>query len=378
MNVPLYVPWLTNSDKKAVLSSLKNPQLTDGPLLRKFELEFAKYVGSRFAIGVSNGTSALHLSLLSIGIRSGDEVIIPDMTFIATANAVTLSNAKPICADVDSSLNISVKSIENKITKKTKAIIPVHFAGISCKMDEIAKIARKHNLKIIEDCAHSFGAFCNNKHVGTFGDAGCFSFYPTKNITTIEGGMIITNSEKIAKKVASLRNHGMTRTLIERQRRSNPWLYDVVNPGYNYRLDEVRSALGLSQLKRCKEITTRRKQAAKYYNKKLIHVKGIEPVNYQDEKNHVYHLYIIRIKKEFGFSRDIVHKRLYDKGIRTTVHYKPIHRFSYFNKLKLRDKKFPNTMLAYKECLSLPIFPTITRKQQDYVIKCLLELQKIK
>ena len=376
MNVPLYVPWLTSLDKKAVLSSLKNPQLTDGPILRKFESEFAKYVGSKFAVGVSNGTAALHLSLLSIGIGLGDEVIIPDMTFIATANAVTLSNAKPVCADIDSSLNISVKSTENKITKRTKAIIPVHFAGYPCNMDEIAKVARKYNLRIIEDCAHSFGAFCNNKHVGTFGDAGCFSFYPTKNITTIEGGIVITNSEKIAKKVASLRNHGLTRTLIERQRGSNPWLYDVVDPGYNYRLDEVRSALGLSQLKRFDEITTRRKQAAKYYNKKLIHVKGIEPVNYQDEKNHVYHLYIIRIKKEFGISRDKIHKRLYDKSIRTTVHYRPIHQFSYFNKLKLYDREFPNTMLAYKECLTLPLFPTITRKQQDYVLDSLLALQK--
>ena len=376
MNVPLYVPWITDSDKKAVLSSLKLPQLTDGPKLREFEKRFAKFVGTKFAIGVSNGTSALHLSLLSLGIGTKHEVIIPDMTFVATANAVFLSGAKPVCTDIDSSLNISIKSIKNKITRRTKAIIPVHFAGFPCNMDEICKVADENDLKIVEDCAHSLGAFYKNKHVGTFGDTGCFSFYPTKNITTIEGGMVITNSEKIANRVISSRNHGLTRTLIERQRGTNPWLYDVIEPGYNYRLDEVRSALGLSQLKRFEEITAKRKQAAKYYNKKLIHVKGIEPVNYQDEKNHVYHLYIIRIKKEFGVSRDTAHKRLYDKGIRTTVHYKPIHQFSYFNKFELHGKKFPNTMLAYKECLTLPLFPTITRKQQDYVLDNLVALQK--
>ncbi len=376
MNVPLYVPWITDSDRKAVLSSLKFPQLTDGPKLREFEKKFAKFVGAKFAIGVSNGTSALHLSLLGLGIGRNDEVIIPDMTFVATANAVFLSGAKPVCADIDHSLNISVKSIKNRITKRTKAIIPVHFAGLSCNMDEICKIADENDLKLVEDCAHALGAFYKNKHVGTFGDTGCFSFYPTKNITTIEGGMIITNSAKIARKVISLRNHGLTRTLIERQKGSNPWVYDVMEPGYNYRLDEVRSSLGLSQLKRFEEITARRTQAAKYYNKNLIHVKGIEPVNYQDEKNHVYHLYIIRIKKEFGITRDKLHKELYEKGIKTTVHYKPIHQFSYFNKFKLSDKEFPNSRQAYKECLTLPLFSTITRKQQDYVINSIRELQK--
>jgi dTDP-4-amino-4,6-dideoxygalactose transaminase len=303
-------------------------------------------------------------------------VIIPDMTFIATANAVFLSGAKPVCADIDDSLNISIKSIKNRITKKTKAIIPVHFAGVPCNMDEICKIANENNLKIVEDCAHALGAFYRNKHVGTFGDTGCFSFYPTKNITTIEGGMVITNSEKTANRIISLRNHGLTRTLIERQRGTNPWLYDAIEPGYNYRLDEVRSALGISQLKRFKEITSKRRLAAKYYNKNLTHVKGIEIANYAYEKDHVYHLYVIRIKKEFGVSRDKIHKELYNKGIKTTVHYKPIHTFSSFNKFKLKDKGFPETILAYNECLTLPLFSTITRKQQDYVLNSLLALQK--
>lgn len=376
MHIPLFQPWLNESDKKKILSSLATSQLTDGPILRKFEKTFANHVSSRYAIGVSNGTSALHLALKSLGIGSGDEVIVPNFTFVATANAVIISGATPILADIDPTLNISISSIRKKISKKTRAILPVHFAGYPCNIKEIMKITKKHNLRVIEDCAHSLGASINKKHVGTFGDVGCFSFYPTKNITTIEGGMIITNLKTIKQKIESLRNHGLNRNLLERDKSSKPWEYDVSNPGYNYRLDEVRSALGLSQLSRIKQITRKRKLAAKYYNEKLFDVSGIEIVNLKHENDHVYHLYIIRIKKEFGVSRDNVHKKLYKKGIRTTVHYKPIHLFTYFKKFNIQKNKFPNSMKAYKECLTLPLFPTISRKQQDYVIDNILQLKK--
>ena len=376
MYVPLYSPWITTGDKKAILSTLQNQQLTDGPLLRKLESAFSKITGSRYAIGVSNGTAALHLSLISLGVGTGDEVIMPDMTFVATANAVMLSGATPVLADIDSTMNISVESIKEKISKKTRAIIPVHFAGYACNMDAINSIARKNNLYVIEDCAHSLGAYYNKKHVGTTGDCGCFSFYPTKNITTIEGGMIVTNSKKTYQKLSSLRNHGLTRTLLQRNKSNTPWEYDVQEPGFNYRLDEVRSSLGLSQLSRFKEITAKRTSAAKYYNHRFKNVSGIKVVNYADEKNHVYHLYLIRIKKEFGVSRNSLHKILFKKGIRTTVHYKPIHRFSYFKKYRFTDSDFPNSVSAFDECLTLPLFPTITKKQQDYVIDNILQLQK--
>lgn len=376
MKVPLYEPWITKSDKNNILTALKSPHLTDGPVLRKFESKFSKLVGADFSIGVSNGTEALHLSLVSLGIGKGDEVIVPDMTFVATSNAVLLSGATPILADIDMSLNISPESIKNKITKKTKAIIPVHFAGYSCNMTKIMKIARRHNLHVIEDCAHSLGAYFDKKHVGTFGDTGCFSFYPTKNITTIEGGIIITNSKKTAKKIEMLRNHGLTKTLLQRNHNPKPWDYDVMTPGYNFRLDEIRATLGLSQLLRFKKMTMMRKLAARYYNNKLKNIKGIDIVNYKNENNHVYHLYIIRIKKEFGVSRDMVHKKLFQKEIHTTVHYKPLHLFSCFKNYLYKNKEFPNSMDAYGECLSLPLFPTITRKQQDYVIDNILKLQK--
>jgi len=376
MKVPLFIPWITNEDIRLTSKSYKLNQLTDGPILKKFEKEFSKLVGCKFAIGLSNGTSALHLSLLSLGIRKGDEVLVPDLTFIATANAVVATGAKPVFVDVDETLNISTKNIKTEITRKTRAIIPVHFAGFSSDMDTIMKIAKKNNIFVIEDCAHSLGTFYKNKHVGTIGNIGCFSFYPTKNITTIEGGMAITNSKKISNDIQSLRNHGINKNLQQRYAKSKPWEYDVSRPGYNYRLDEIRSSLGLSQLRRFKKITKKRIDAAKYYTKKLKNIKGIEIMNLKYDDAHVYHLYIIRIKKEFGVSRDQIHKFLWQKGIYTTVHYKPLHKFSCFNKNIIDDKKFPNSMNAYKECLTLPLFPTINRKQQEFVITNLLKLKK--
>jgi len=376
VKIPLYIPWISKEDKKQVLSSLDSPQLTDGPKLREFELNFRKLVKSKFAIGVSNGTSAIHLALRTLGVKKGDEVIVPDLTFIATANAVLHCGAKPVLADIDSTLNISPKSIKEKINRKTKAIIPVHFAGSICNIIEIRKIAKKNNLKLIEDCAHALGASYDKKHVGTFGNAGCFSFYPTKNITTIEGGMVITNSKKISERISMLRNHGISKSLIERHMKTKPWIYDMNDFGYNYRLDEVRSSLGISQLGRFDKLTSKRIKAANYYNKKLENIDGVETPPTYAGKNHVYHLYIIKIKNGFGISRDLLHLKLIKKGIFTTVHYKPLHQFTYFKKFNLKDGNFPNTMKDFKNCLTLPLYPTITRKQQNYVISNLLKLQK--
>lgn len=374
INVPLAVPWITNSDRKAVMSCLKNPQLTDGPKLREFESKIAKYTGCKYAVGLSNATAALYLSLLSIGIKQGDEVIIPDLTFVATANSVLATGAKPVIVDIDETLNISIKDILKKINSKTKAIIPVHLGGYPSKIQEIKKVSGKYGLSIIEDCAQALGTFYKNRHVGSFGKTGCFSFYPTKNITTVEGGVVTTNSQKIAKKIASLRNHGITKTLIQRDKADKPWKYDVSHFGYNFRLDEVRATLGISQLDRFSEIIKRRVKAALYYNKGLLEIKGIENLPYKYTSNHAYHLYIIRIKKQYGLSRDKLHEKLFKSGIKTTVHYKPLHTFSIFKK-EYRHKDFPNTMKAFKECLTLPLFPTITRKQQDYVLSNLKKFQ---
>ena len=369
IRVPFFVPDISKSDKLAVMNALNSRMLTDGPQLRKFEREFAKYTGSKYAVGVSNGTAALHLALKALGLKKGDEVLIPNITFVATANSVLLTGATPVLVDVNyDDMNISLDSIKQNITSKTKAILPVHIAGKICKMTQIKKIAKKNNLLLIEDCAHAIGTKLNNKHAGTFGSIGCFSFYPTKNFTTIEGGMVITNSKRIAEYVTSARSHGLTRSLADRYSKGKPWDYDIINPGFNYRLDEIRASLGLSQLKRINSLNSKRFLASKYYSKQLEEIPGIITPKIFRNKEHTYHLYIIRIKNEFGQNRDVVFKKLKKVGIHVSLHYKPLHRFSAYKNLTKTYGRLDNSEQIYKESLSLPLYPSISKKQQDLVI----------
>ena len=228
IKVPFVVPTINSDDKNQILKALSSNLLTDGPNLREFEKKFQNYTKSNFSTGVSNATAGLMLSLKALDISENDEIIIPDMTFVATANAVLSCNATPVLADVTyEDLNISIDSIEENITNKTRAIIPVHFAGKSCNMKQIMKIAKKYDLKIVEDCAHALGTFYNKKHVGTFGDTGCFSFYPTKNLTTFEGGMITSKAKKITDRLRRSRNHGINKSLKDRFTRGQPWEFDI-------------------------------------------------------------------------------------------------------------------------------------------------------
>ena len=371
IKVPFIIPEITKNDRYVVSNALNSRLLTDGPKLRKFEAAFAKFTGAKFAVGVSNGTAALHLSLKALGIGKGSEVIIPDITFAATASSVLLTGATPVLVDVGEDLNISITSIKKSITPKTKAIIPVHFAGKSCKINEISSIARKNHLAIIEDCAHAIGAKINGKHVGTFGQSGCFSFYPTKNFTTIEGGMVITNSKNVADFVRSARNHGISKTLASRFSGGKPWDYDIENPGYNYRLDEIRASLGINQIKRIKKMNLLRKKAADYYTKKLGNVNGIVVPDKSIGTEHAHHLYVIRITRKYGITRDILFQKLLKKGIRTSVHYKPLHKFTIFKKMAKTIDSLSNSKNAYSQILSLPIYPSISKKQQDLVISCI-------
>ena len=363
------MPDISKSDKLAVMNALNSPMLTDGPQLRKFEEQFARFVGSKFAVGVSNGTAALHLALKSLGLKKGDEVIVPDITFVATANSVLLTGATPVIADVsEDDMNISLDSIEKSITSRTKAILPVHLAGNICKMQQIKKIAKANNLFLIEDCAHAIGTKFNKKHAGTFGNAGCFSFYPTKNFTTIEGGMVITNSKKIAEYARLSRSHGLTRSLADRYSKGKPWEYDIINPGYNYRLDEIRASLGLNQLKRINQLNSKRLIASKYLTEKFRGIKGIITPEILTNHQHTYHLYIIRIKNEYGKNRDKVFKELKKEGIQVSLHYKPLHEFSAYKKLAKIYDKLDNSKQIYKESLSLPMYPGITKKDLNHVL----------
>jgi len=370
INVPFVVPMITSDDKKSIMRALDSRLLTDGPLLKQFESAFAKFTGAKYAIGVSNATSALQLSLIAAGVGKGDEVIIPDITFVATANAVLATGAIPVIADIEKSdLNISIGSVKKNITSRTKAIMPVHFAGKSCNMKEITRLATKNGLKIIEDCAHAIGTKSGSKHVGNFGLSGCFSFYPTKNMTTIEGGMIICNSEKIAKFFASCRNHGILKTYKQRFTSGLPWDYDVEKFGYNFRLDEIRSAMGINQIKKIRFWNRKRNDVAKYYTSNLRKIKGIETPEIFLENTNSWHLYVIKIKKSYGIKRDLLFKKLLKEGIRTSVHYKPLHKFTIYRKRAKSYSTLSNASKAYDEIISLPMYPSISRKEQDMVIQ---------
>ena len=370
IKVPFFLPYVDSKDITEIKKAALSPFLTNGPKLDSFEQKFKKFTKSKYAVGVSNATSALYLSLKALGIKKNDEVIIPDLTFAATANSVLQTGAIPVLADInEETLNISAESIIKNISRKTKAIIPVHLAGTPCDMQKIMRIARSHSLKVIEDCAHGIGTSYNKKHVGNFGNAGCFSFYPTKNLTTIEGGMVVTNDKKIADFIQLARNHGMSRSLMSRYSTGKPWEYDIKDIGYNYRLDEIRSALGISQLQKLTILNKKRLIAFRYYNKELKNIPGLIIPNEKNFKNNSCHLYIVRITSDAKITRDKLFYSLQKKGIGSSVHYKPLHEFTLFRKKGTSRDSLSISKRMYKEILSLPMYPQLTRHSQDYVIK---------
>ena len=366
LKVPYFEPWITDNDKKMITNALNQRWLTNGPFLKKFEKKFSKFIDIKHSIGVSSATHGLHLCLKSIGIGKGDEVIVPTMTFAATADAVTYCGAKPILVDVDkNTFNILPEEIKKKVNRKTKAIIPVHYGGQACNMDEILKISKKNGIKIIEDCAHALGSKYGEIKCGKIGDMGCFSFYPTKIITTGEGGMITTKNMKLFKKITLLRSHGMNQLPPEREKHTK-WKYDIIELGYNYRLDEIRSALGFSQIQRIRKINNLRIKIAKKYDDELQKIKGVIIPEIEENRNHIFHLYTIKINSDFPLTRDELFIKLHNSGIGTSVQYLPLHLMSY-NKNKFKKSEFPNANKIKDEILSLPIFPTMTEKQIDYV-----------
>lgn len=368
MKVPYFSPWITKEDKQFVNQALNQRWLTNGPFLQKFEKKMQNFITTKYAIGVGSATHALHLSVRSLGIGPGDEVIVPTFTFTATANAVIYCGAKPILADVDlDSFTILPKDIEKKITKKTKAIIPVHYGGQSCDMNEIISISKKHNLSVIEDCAHALGSTYSKKKCGSLGKLGCFSFYPTKIITTGEGGMVTTNDSKLFSKVNLLKSQGMNISAKDRESKAR-WKYDVVDLGYNYRLDELRSSLGLSQITRVNTINQMRIRIAKHYDKLIKKIKGISIPIKKENRNHIYHLYTIKVEKDYPLSRDKLFAKLSSKGIGTSVQYYPLHKMSYYKNKGFTKKSFQNAEFLKDSILCLPIFPKMTIKQVEYVV----------
>ena len=369
MKVPYYVPWITESDKKSVLNALDQRWLTNGPILKKFESKISNFIGTKFAMGVGSATQALHLSMRAIDIKPDDEIIVPTFTFVASANAAIYCGAKPNFVDIDKdTFNIDPNKIREKINKKTKAIVTVHYGGQSCDMDEILEISKQKGVKIIEDCAHALGATYKNKKCGNFGLTGCFSFYPTKIITTGEGGMVTTNSLSIKNKINLLRSQGMSISPSEREHKAT-WRYDIIDLGYNYRLDEIRSALGLNQFQRINEINKKRIKIAKKYDELISKIKGITIPKNKVKRNHIYHLYSIKIEKDYPISRNKLFEKLYKKGIGTSVQYTPLHLMTYFKKNYFtKINEFPIANKIKDQILCLPIYPTMKSKEIESVV----------
>jgi dTDP-4-amino-4,6-dideoxygalactose transaminase len=370
--IPFYIPWITREDRKAVSAALESRWLTGGPKVAEFEKMFADYVGVDHAVAASSCTAALHLAMRILNLKSGDEVIVPTLTFAATANAPLFCGAKPVFADIDeNTFNISTKDMLEKMTPQTKAVIPVHYGGQPCDMKEIQEIAEDHHVAIVEDCAHSLGAEYHGKQTGSLGTIGCFSFYPTKIITTIEGGMLTTNDKAFANKARMLREHAMSKTALDRESNAK-WYYDITDIGYNYRLNEVQAALGLSQLERVGEGIKKRIRAAHYYTNKLVAVssRGFIPPYEMPDRSHVFHLFTIRVRKDaLGIDRDTLFKGLLDKGVQPSLHYTPLHLMTLYKKLlKYKLGMFPVAERVYKEIMSLPLYPALTTKNIDFII----------
>lgn len=370
--IPLADVSIGEEEKAAVMAVLDSRWLTMGAGVQQFEQEFAHFVQSPHALAVSNGTVALHAACLALGITNGDEVIMPALTFVADANVVVQCGAEPVFADIQSldDLTISPEAIEKAITKRTRAIIVMHYGGYACAMPQIMEIAHSYHLPIIEDAAHAPGAQLEGRPLGTWGDIGCFSFFSNKNMTTGEGGMVVTGRQDLFEKLGWIRSHGMT-TLTWDRHQGHAWSYDVCCAGCNYRLDEIRAALGRVQLKKLEGNNLLRAQIAAQYSFELNALDlgiGIPFLNHPGKSAH--HLFVVLLPK----NADRTHVIQYMKaaGIQTSLHYPPIHQFTFYQ-MKPADRHFNLdwTEVAAQRLLTLPLYPTMTPVQVTNVVKSL-------
>jgi len=370
MKIPLCKPFIGDEEIQLVQEVLKSGWLAHGPKTKQFEQDFAKCIGVKKAVSLNSCTSALYLALKALDIKG--EIILPSFTFVASANAIVTAGAKPVFADIDyDTCNINPREIEKKITDKTEAIMPVHFAGQSCRMDEIMEIAEKNNLMVIEDSAEAIGATFKGKKTGSFG-IGCFSFYPTKNITTGEGGMVTTNDEELANIISTLRAHGISSSTFEREKKQKPWLRAAVLAGYNFRLCDVLAAIGVVQLKKIDEMNEKRRKHAEYLSKNLKSDKIDLPVEDKDCK-HVYQMYTIKVK---GINRTTFVRKLNDKGIQASVHFDPpVHLQPYYLNMDCKGK-LPVTEKVSDSIVTLPMYPSMTKEELDYIITSVEEAIK--
>jgi dTDP-4-amino-4,6-dideoxygalactose transaminase len=371
---PLFDLNFDEKEEIAVLETLRSKWISTGPKTAEFENLFASMLNANHAVALANCTVALHLAMILTGIEANDEVICPSLTFVATCNAIRYVNATPVFADVKSfdDLTIDPDDIERKLTSKTKAIVVMHYGGFACDMDRIMQIAQKHNIKVIEDACHGPLSEYKGKKLGTIGDMGCFSFFSNKNISTGEGGMLVTNHSEYSEKAKLLRSHGMTSMSYERAK-GHSTSYDVVNLGYNYRMDDIRATIGIVQLKKIEADLQKRAEIRKQYIHQLTKSDEIViPFKEYSEFSSNY-IFTIILKQSSFEKRNNVREMLAKDGIQTSVHYPPVHRFSIYREY---ETELPKTEYIADNLITLPMHCALTDEDINYISNSLIKAIK--
>jgi perosamine synthetase len=370
--IPLCIPNIGEEEINRVKEVLRSGWLAHGPLNKELEEKFAEYIRVEHAVALNSCTSALQLAIQALDLKG--EIIVPSFTFVASANAIVTAGCKPVFAEIDyDTCNIDPSKIEEKITKKTVGIMPVHFAGQSCKMDEIMEIAEKHDLVVIEDSAECIGGTYKGKKTGTFG-IGCFSFFPTKNITTGEGGMLTTNDGDLAERVNIYKGHGISSTTWSREKEKKPWIRVAILPGYNYRMSDVLAAIGVEQLKKLDKMNELRRKYARYLNKALKDFEEIETPVESKECTHVYQMYTIKLKE--GIDRAKFISALREAGIGVSVHFDPpVHLQPHYMKTYGYTRgDFPITEKVAESIITLPMYPQLTMNDLENIVSSIENL----
>lgn len=370
-------PLIEQEEVDEVVDTLKSGWLSAGPKVERFEELFRKYKGSKYSIALNSCSAALYLSLIAIGLKPKDEVIVPSMTFAPTANAVIHTGGTPVLVDCEKeSMNIDPKDVERKITSKTKAIIPVHFAGRPCNMDKIMKIARKYKLKVIEDCAHAIEAEYKGKKVGTIGDLGCFSFYVTKNIITGEGGMVITNNKEYINKIKLLAFQGIEQSSYERTNKQKYKHHRVVSAGFKYNMMDLQAAIGIHQFPRIEKYWKRRQKIWRRYNKAFESLPVIVPLPSEKSSKHAYHLYTLLLDiDQLKITRDQFLNKMIKNNIGVGVHYIALHLHPYYQKtFDYKRGNFPNAEWISDRTVSIPLSARLTNEDVEDVIEAIRKI----
>ena len=370
--VPFHKTHITQEEIEAVVLAMKSGWLTMGPKTLEFEEKFREYLGVGYALSTNSATSALHLALKAIGIKEGDEVIVPTNTFIATAEVVTYFNAIPVLCDIEEdTFNLDVSKVEALITPKTKAVIPVHYGGQPCDMDELKVICRKYELKIIEDAAHALPSSYKGRKIGTIGDITCFSFYATKPLSTGEGGMVVTNNREWHERMKVNRLHGISKDAWDRYTAQGSWYYEVVENGHKYNTTDLNAAMGLVQLRKVESLRDKRAEIAKLYNQ-AFKDSNIRIPFLKDDRNTSWHLYPVLVE-----NRNKVIQELKENDIGASVHFIPVHKHPYYkNKYHYQNENYPVANKIFEQTLSLPIYPDMSMEEVNYVADKLKEIVK--